>query len=105
MLNLDGWLLLVGGAAVFAAVSVLHVAALLLTGAGARVMRLGRERSIGVLFGGTQKSLYVGVWIAAAWYPDLDAALVDWDEIDSMLREAYRLKAPKTLAKQLDANP
>ncbi len=29
---------------------------------------------------------------------------VDWDEIDSMLREAYRLKAPKTLAKQLDAD-
>ena len=28
---------------------------------------------------------------------------VDWDEIDEMLREAYRLKAPKTLVKQLDA--
>ena len=28
---------------------------------------------------------------------------VDWDEIDSMLREAYRLNAPRTLARQLDA--
>lgn len=28
---------------------------------------------------------------------------VDWDEIDAMLREAYRLKAPRTLARQLDA--
>ncbi len=27
---------------------------------------------------------------------------VDWDEIDAMLREAYRMKAPKTLARQLD---
>jgi hypothetical protein len=27
---------------------------------------------------------------------------VDWNEIGSMLREAYRLKAPKTLARQLD---
>jgi hypothetical protein len=29
---------------------------------------------------------------------------VEWDEIDAMLREAYRLKAPKTLARQLDAD-
>ena len=43
---------------------------------------------------------YVGVngWIGVSLDHD-----VDWDEIDSMLREAYRLKAPKTLARQLDA--
>jgi hypothetical protein len=29
---------------------------------------------------------------------------VDWDEIDGILREAYRLVAPKTLVKQLDAD-
>ena len=28
---------------------------------------------------------------------------VDWDEVDAMVREAYRLVAPKTLVKQLDA--
>ncbi len=27
---------------------------------------------------------------------------VDWDEIDGIIREAYRLKAPKTLARLLD---
>lgn len=26
----------------------------------------------------------------------------DWDEIDAILRDAYRVAAPKTLAKQLD---
>ncbi len=28
---------------------------------------------------------------------------VDWDEIDAILRDAYRCVAPKTLVKQLDA--
>ena len=29
---------------------------------------------------------------------------VDWDEIDEILREAYRLVAPKTLVRPLDAD-
>jgi hypothetical protein len=28
---------------------------------------------------------------------------VDWDEVDAILREAYRKVGPKTLVKQLDA--
>lgn len=30
---------------------------------------------------------------------------VDWDEIASIIEDAYRMKAPKTLVKQLDATP
>ena len=28
---------------------------------------------------------------------------VDWDEIEQIIDDAYRMKAPKTLVKQLDA--
>jgi hypothetical protein len=34
----------------------------------------------------------------------LDTARVDWAEIDEIVREAYRLIAPKKLAAQLDAS-
>jgi len=30
---------------------------------------------------------------------------VDWNEVDAILRDAYRLVAPKTLVKQLDEAP
>ncbi len=30
---------------------------------------------------------------------------VDWDEVDAILEDAYRITAPKTLVKQLDATP
>ena len=45
---------------------------------------------------------YVGHrgWIGVRLDVDLD-----WDEIDEILRDAYRLVAPKTLAKRLDASP
>jgi len=29
---------------------------------------------------------------------------VDWDEVERIIEDAYRLKAPKTLVKQLDAS-
>ena len=32
----------------------------------------------------------------------LDGAKVDWQEVDELLRDSYRLVAPKRLAKQLD---
>ena len=38
---------------------------------------------------------YVGVY--------LDTGAVDWDEIRELVTDAYRLAAPKTLVKQLDA--
>jgi hypothetical protein len=38
---------------------------------------------------------YVGVY--------LDLGPVDWDEIGELITDAYRLVAPKTLVKQLDA--
>jgi hypothetical protein len=38
---------------------------------------------------------YVGVY--------LDTGAVDWDEIRELVTDAYRLAAPKTLLKQLDA--
>lgn len=43
---------------------------------------------------------YVGHrgWIGVRLDVDLD-----WDEIDAILRDAYRLVAPKSLTKQLDA--
>ena len=43
---------------------------------------------------------YVGGrgWIGVRLDRDLD-----WDEIDSIVRDAYRLVAPKTLVRQLDA--
>lgn len=34
---------------------------------------------------------------------DLDAAPVDWDAVRSLLTESYRLVAPKTLVRRLDA--
>ena len=45
---------------------------------------------------------YVGHrgWIGVRLDVDLD-----WDEIDAILRDAYRLVAPKTLTKLLDAAP
>lgn len=36
---------------------------------------------------------------------DLDAAAMDWDEVRGLLTESYRLVAPKTLARRLDADP
>ena len=43
---------------------------------------------------------YVGVhgWIGVSLEQD-----VDWEEIDGIVRDAYRYVAPKTLARQLDA--
>jgi hypothetical protein len=42
---------------------------------------------------------YVGVrgWIGVRLDRD-----IDWDEIDGIVRDAYRLVAPKTLSRQLD---
>jgi len=56
--------------------ALIHTAALALTRLAAGRLGVAREDAIGALFGGTQKSLYVGVWIAAAWYPDLPGAIV-----------------------------
>lgn len=46
---------------------------------------------------------YVGPsgWVAL----DLEAAPIDWDEVDGILRDSYRIQAPKTLARTLDAPP
>ena len=43
---------------------------------------------------------YVGPkgWVALR----LDLASVDWDEVSELVSDAYRLAAPKTLARQLD---
>lgn len=38
---------------------------------------------------------WVGVWF--------DLPTVDWDEVESLIVASYRLQAPKTLVKQLDA--
>lgn len=45
---------------------------------------------------------YVGGrgWIGVRLDRDLD-----WDEIDGIVRDAYRLVAPKTLARRLDGSP
>jgi hypothetical protein len=44
---------------------------------------------------------YVGVrgWIGVRLDRD-----VDWDEVDGIVRDSYRLVAPRTLARQLDAD-
>lgn len=39
---------------------------------------------------------WIGCWLD-------DAALPDWDEIEDLLIESYRLVAPKRLVKQMDA--
>jgi sodium/bile acid cotransporter 7 len=63
-------------AGIVAVTALVHGVALVATQAAATRIGLTKEDAIGVVFGGTQKSLYVGVWIAAAWYPDLPGALV-----------------------------
>lgn len=41
---------------------------------------------------------WIGLWL------DLPGVPVDWDEIDDLVRDGYRLAAPKSLAARLDAS-
>jgi hypothetical protein len=44
---------------------------------------------------------YIG---AKGWFGlDMDAAEVDWKEIERLVRASYRLVAPKSLATRVDA--
>ena len=54
----------------------IHVVALAAAGKGARVLRIERADATGALFAASQKSLYVGVYVATEFYPDLPGALI-----------------------------
>jgi sodium/bile acid cotransporter 7 len=53
-----------------------HLVALGAAWAAAAMLGLSRADRIGVAFAGSQKSLYVGVYLATAFYPDRPAALL-----------------------------
>jgi sodium/bile acid cotransporter 7 len=63
-------------ALIFLLCAVVHVLALLVAGRACRILKLNQEDTVGVLFAGTQKSLYVGVYVAAVFFADLPAALL-----------------------------
>lgn len=66
----------VGTALIFLLCAVVHVLGLLVAHRAGRLFKLEREDAIGVLFSGTQKSLYVGVYVVATFFHDLPAALL-----------------------------
>jgi sodium/bile acid cotransporter 7 len=66
---------LAAGGLVLTALGI-HLAALGAAGGLARLLRLSRGDAIGVCFAASQKTLYVGVYLLAAFFPDLPGALL-----------------------------
>ncbi|MHC4473944.1 MAG: bile acid:sodium symporter family protein [Planctomycetota bacterium] len=63
-------------ASLFLVALVVHLIALGAAGRGARALRIVGPDAVGTLFAASHKSLYVGVYVAAEFYPDLPGALI-----------------------------
>jgi sodium/bile acid cotransporter 7 len=63
-------------ASLFLTALLLHLALLLAASRCAVVLGLTGPDAVGALFAASQKSLYVGVYVAAEFYPELPGALV-----------------------------